>query len=464
MQSISKFKIIFNWILAVLPLIGFIYQVSLIFYQYSLGRTVVNVDVKLLTNTTLPAITVCYPALLNMRMASELDGKYSDIYMRYTKLVEENKSNNTFINSELKLNMSTIYFMIMGQFSEDNFYKLFQISLPNSFLFRISGNIGSVIGDDYIRPEETFLNSYFILDKPIETINYIKRKCFTQFSAISEYWRSFQIDLKMIEIQGYMNYRLLPPIGNMLLSIHSPNSFPDFSTSNSFIELESSKITEIKYSQIRTELLGGKYDTNCDHYELDDDQAKIRMRSDCILHCYVNRYKQLCNTTGLIASNFLVTKRLSLLLGNSKSLRFCEGKGVPHNSKILSQCEERCRPDCSFNYYIREKTTQPYFANFGIDIWNNFVKIQISHSQMPDVVIRHLPEMTLMSLICDFGGLLGMWLGLSVATISIEFFRFFHRFLIFYQKKTVNNNFNFAFIDRSILLQSSNNMPRVTTS
>ena len=35
-------------------------------------------------------------------------------------------------------------------------------------------------------------------------------------------------------------------------------------------------------------------------------------------------------------------------------------------------------------------------------------------SSMPNVVINHLPEMTFISLLCNFGGLVGMWLGVSV--------------------------------------------------
>ena len=37
------------------------------------------------------------------------------------------------------------------------------------------------------------------------------------------------------------------------------------------------------------------------------------------------------------------------------------------------------------------------------------------HKHIPDVIVRHVLEM---SMICNFGGLLGMWLGLSLVTIS----------------------------------------------
>ena len=36
---------------------------------------------------------------------------------------------------------------------------------------------------------------------------------------------------------------------------------------------------------------------------------------------------------------------------------------------------------------------------------------------MPDIIIKYLPQTTFLSLVCNFGGLLGMWLGLSVLNI-----------------------------------------------
>ena len=41
----------------------------------------------------------------------------------------------------------------------------------------------------------------------------------------------------------------------------------------------------------------------------------------------------------------------------------------------------------------------------------------IKHSKIPDVLITHLPEITFNAFVCNFGGLLGLWLGLSVFAI-----------------------------------------------
>ena len=41
---------------------------------------------------------------------------------------------------------------------------------------------------------------------------------------------------------------------------------------------------------------------------------------------------------------------------------------------------------------------------------------------MPDFIIRYIPELTFISFVCNFGGLLGMWLGVSFLSI-INYFK-----------------------------------------
>ena len=59
-------------------------------------------------------------------------------------------------------------------------------------------------------------------------------------------------------------------------------------------------------------------------------------------------------------------------------------------------------------------------------------------------MVRHTLEMTLMSFVCNFGGLLGMWLGFSVLSISKDIFKSLRRLTIFNQGNTfITNNVNF---------------------
>ena len=64
-----------------------------------------------------------------------------------------------------------------------------------------------------------------------------------------------------------------------------------------------------------------------------------------------------------------------------------------------------------------------------------YENIQILHSDFPDVFVKHIPEMSLSSFLCNFGGLLGMWLGLSLDGIFKQFFR---QIIIINYRKYIN--------------------------
>ena len=90
----KSFETILNWLMVIFCLIGFTYQVYLIVYEFSLGKTVVNVEVKLLTNTSLPGVTVCYPVVLSMTKASKMN-EYKEVYSKFSRMVYINQNKDT---------------------------------------------------------------------------------------------------------------------------------------------------------------------------------------------------------------------------------------------------------------------------------------------------------------------------------------------------------------------------------
>ena len=74
-----------------------------------------------------------------------------------------------------------------------------------------------------------------------------------------------------------------------------------------------------------------------------------------------------------------------------------------------------CKIECNFKYYPIEINTR----NLQIDSYHN---VLIYHSEYPDIVIKYIPEIDFISFLCNFGGLLGMWLGLSLYELFNDIF------------------------------------------
>ena len=60
-----------------------------------LGKTVVNIEIKRLVAQTLPAITICIPALITISKLKQLNGFNEEFYQDYMKLLNEIYANQT---------------------------------------------------------------------------------------------------------------------------------------------------------------------------------------------------------------------------------------------------------------------------------------------------------------------------------------------------------------------------------
>ena len=158
------------------------------------------------------------------------------------------------------------------------------------------------------------------------------------------------------------------------------------------------------------ELLGNNYETNCFDYELDYKFANFNMRSDCISSCIRNIIKIECNITGLIT---IYGDMYKDNIVEHEQDRF-DYENLDCQYKIFNsfkfKCQKGCKKDCSFKYYSYK--FDPTYKNE-----NNQDKFMILHNSKPDIEVIFLPKIIFLSIICNFGGLLGMWLGLSFIDI-----------------------------------------------
>ena len=184
------------------------------------------------------------------------------------------------------------------------------------------------------------------------------------------------------------------------------------------------------------------------------------MQSDCLVQCYNEFMKEKFNLIKL-ADTFLYRKEL-ISAFDRISINYGENCDIPLDSNI--KCNEKCKPDCSSKQHITE--IKPY-PNLYKSIYHVY-DIELEHSLIPDVIVRHSLEMTLMSFVCNFGGLLGMWLGFSILSISKHILKSIQRFLVFDRKKiniiknNINNNLNVInVIVNSNTSSNQNNFPNV---
>ena len=144
--------IIVNLVLILFCISGFVYQVYLIFNKYMLGKTVVNLEVKLLNNQPLPAITICIPYVLSISNLPKLKNFNPKFYQDYIDLVKESKINKTF-TGEMKPFLFTKYLdMVNNNFDKiENMDKLFELGIShNSINFEgLKGKTESRINDSF---------------------------------------------------------------------------------------------------------------------------------------------------------------------------------------------------------------------------------------------------------------------------------------------------------------------------
>ena len=245
-------------------------------------------------------------------------------------------------------------------------------------------------------------------------------KCITFFSHLVKKTRNLEMILDYLLFNFKLSYDWFPInlISTVYFSIHSPNTLPDMTMEN-FMIINPKNTYNFSYSVIKTELLDSRYDTNCFEYDLDHKFANFNMRSDCITHCYQNHIRSVCNISELIPSDFLLRTEY---LEQNKQAKFSENKGncayqIWKQTKQL--CAEQCQFDCIFRYYtlnIRSEHDTGHFNRTGT------FTMKIVHDRLPDVVIKYVPQITLISVLCNFGGILGMWLGLSILHIIKETF------------------------------------------
>lgn len=222
--------------------------------------------------------------------------------------------------------------------------------------------------------------------------------------------------------------------------MHSSNGMPE--NLDTFIELQTSNKYEIRYNRWKTTLLEAPYATNCFKYDMDNEKD-AKVRSDCVQKCVQEDTSAACadgkvfdGQQCLIRAETLWRKE-SLIRNNYSELKLCADipPGTPYKNivkptkdlcvfhqmeKVINKCQVKCKLDCVSRYYNFDVTLKERFGpkdKVLLSDWNRGSLLFIGHNQLPDQITEHIEDMTFVDFFGTFGGLFGVWLGLSAIAI-----------------------------------------------
>ena len=222
----------------------------------------------------------------------------------------------------------------------------------------------------------------------------------------------------------------------IMFSMHSPNTLPQQMNANNFLRLKAGKWYEITYNRLKTVLLPPPYQTKCRKYNLDDEHGH-KLRSDCINQCNGKGLAEACatkqNANGVPKDNNRIDcfysydalwRRDIIDKNNQSSSRLCSNSSVTDCldrviNRVNRECQVTCHVECDNRFYNYNVETNNKLENDKL-----YTLINIEHNQMPDQITEHIEEMSLIQFIASFGGLTGMWLGLSVVVIPQYLLKF----------------------------------------
>ena len=147
------------------------------------------------------------------------------------------------------------------------------------------------------------------------------------------------------------------------------------------------------------------------------------MRVDCINRCFGDKTNR--NDDKCIYPFYyrLFLWRNYSAYSSYHDLKMCDNNDlnpdiINERVQVRRDCEMKCRPDCVNRYY--KKTIKGYEKKellFNYKVPLNTTDILYFPNNLPDQITQHIEEMSFVDFSGTFGGLVGVWLGFSIATV-----------------------------------------------
>ena len=450
----------FNTSLFIICSIGLVKQTVDLFGQYLSAQTVVSVKYESNKMDFIPGITVCYTQALSVERVvqrdfyndDEIKDDY-DFYLNITdakafqKIKEQvskegaGKVVNELLSDE-ESSVELAYYTFRRMSSDSKFIptkEVFNLTIPyeintrNTFSeinWRTFSDI-DLFFKDHVYPVEVTVSglnenevkiSKFKDIKPIDSIIFEGsdkwKKCFTFFSHLNETWRQKKIIIKDIELDVWIDNKWYPITvfkkDGFEFSMHDPTELP-----TEFTRLKPFRKIKLDYRIWKTDQTQAKNLVNCRDYDLNDPKNGNRMRFDCVKQCLNNKLLQ-CSGCSDNSNQTCIFYSNNQWLENQ--IKEPEIKVMEISNKnqcvdlefhLESECQNQCQHKCITRFYDYQQKSKVEAAK-GLERTGVFIR----HSQLPDQVTDVMPEMTFVGFASNFGGLLGLWLGLSAYAVS----------------------------------------------
>ena len=426
---------------------GLFYQLWPICQTYINGNTVVNIEVNV-DFDYIPSFTLCYDKVFNLDSVKSYDSKIKKgyenllsyieqvssnnyVYKNYENISEEKLINITKLYLELEMKANKLYRMkSQSNFDPRELFDNFTIQFHKDddeetiTLITIVNVINqrSVYYNTTIKPIESIIKNELLILYPIRKT--FIGKCFTFFSDLKPNWKSYKSGKSnlIIYLKFPINWFQLSTKREVIFFMHSSNRMFEHLKFENYFILSPYSIHRFEYSKVEIRLYENSIMSNCKNYlptqlsEIDNKNNinNVHCKHDCLLTCFMDSFTPQCEYTVLDKKSISIPRKYLYRRGKSP----CKGKEFMGRLEI---CEKICKKECHSSYYIMNHHIIDEITNdhdmfkkvFGRKLkWA--ISFELVHNKYPDILITHLPEMPLIELICNFGGLLGMWLGISI--------------------------------------------------
>ena len=423
-KKLSVVKLILHMLTLLTCTCCFLYQTSKLLTMYWSGKTMAENRVERLVNSRLPAITICLPTFMDMEKFAELFLKSSHnqdhqtLYQDHQvlkKLVAEQGWNKEAQDSQKELFEKFLW----------NAYAVSNMSLYDTmhkYLADIQVEYKVYFGKTTYNKAFNEANQMVELPVPRKVVSLVPfrdaRECLTLFSDFDDNFKDTKLTPIEVEVRFRHNVSSFPfdryYAGEIYASLHSPNVLPDFRRENVFKEIKMGMVNFITYSETQTKLLREPYETKCKNYQ---DET----RGECVHTCLHERLSRMFDIECLWSSYNYKLIRMDAL-GDLANKTLCNLKQddrvwdiVKEHYHLERTCQSQCPRNCFESHYQYEIQTRKG-VHYTED--HNCFSINIDHNSYYDQVIEHKPIMDWITLVSNWGGLLGMWLGLSVLYMS----------------------------------------------